>query len=105
MTFETLRARYPVFRYDAYHIERTADEIVLTFDFSVPGLCSFHPQTRIPTGHLHLVNDFDSDTANAIVFALGLTETVSYWKATCSPVIEVCCGQLSAAQKKWWKKL
>ena len=105
MTFETLRGRYPVFRYDAYHIERTADEVVLTFDFSVPGLCSFHPQTRIPTDHLHLVNDFDSDTANAIVFALGLTETVSYWKATCSPVIEVACGSLTAAQKTWWKTL
>ena len=105
MTFEELRARYPVFRYDAYHIERAADEVVLTFDFSVPGLCSFHPQTRIPTAHLDVINDFGSDTANAIVFALGLTETVSYWKATCSPVIEVCCGQLSAAQKTWWKTL
>ena len=105
MTFASLRARYPVFRYDAYHLERTADEIVLTFDFSVPGLCSFHPQTRIPTQRLRIVNDFDSQTACAIVFALGLTETVSYWKAVCSPVIEVGCGQLTPAQKQWWKTL
>ena len=105
MTFEDLRIRYPVFRYDAYHIERTADEIVLTFDFTVPGLCAFHPQTRIPTARLQLVNAWDSETARTIVFSLGLTEAVSYWKAVCSPVIEVCCGQLTPAQQTWWKTL
>lgn len=104
-TFETLRQQYPVFVYDGYHIERTDTDVTLTFDFSIPGLCAFHPQTTIPTSRLSIVNDPQSETARAIVFALGLTEAVSYYKAVCSPVIEVRCGALSDAQKRWWKKL
>ena len=104
-TFESLRKQYPVFVYDGYHMERTADGIGLSFDFSVPGLCTFHPCTTIRTDGLETVNAFDSETAQAIIFALGLTEAVSYYKAVCSPVIEVRCGGLSEGQKRWWKKL
>ena len=104
-TFETLRETYPVFVYEDYHIDVLPDEVRLTFDFSVPGLAEFHPTTRIPTGALPIVNAPDSGKARAIVFALGLTEAVSYYKAVCSPVIEVRCGSLSDAQTRWWKKL
>ena len=104
-TFESLRRAYPVFAYDGYHIEREPDGIRLRFDFSVDGLCSFHPETLIRTDGLPIVNDFDSEAARAIVFSLGLTEAVSYYKAVCSPVIEVRCGALTDAQIRWWKKL
>ena len=104
-TFESLRRDYPVFAYDGYRIEREPDGIRLGFDFSVDGLCAFHPETFIRTDALPIVNGFDSDAARAIVFSLGLTEAVSYYKAVCSPVIEVRCGALTDAQKRWWKKL
>ena len=104
-TFEELRKAYPVFAYDAYSVTREEDGILLTFSFSVDGLCTFHPQTKIKTDNLTLLNAFDSEQAKAIVFALGLTEAVSYYKAVCSPVIEVRCGKLTAEQKRWWKKL
>ena len=104
-TFESLRREYPVFAYDGYRIEREPEGVRLGFDFSVDGLCSFHPETFIRTEGLTLRNDFDSETARAIVFALGLTEAVSYYKAVCSPVIEVRCGALTDAQRRWWKKL
>ena len=77
-TFQTLRETYPVFVYEDYHIDVLPEEVRLTFDFSVPGLAEFHPTTRIPTGALPIVNAPDSGTARAIVFALGLTEAVSY---------------------------
>ena len=104
-TFESLRRDYPVFAYDGWHITREPDGIRLRFDFSVDGLCSFHPETFIRTDGLPLVNAFDSDTAQAIVFSLGLTEAVSYYKAVCSPVMEVRCGALTNEQTRWWKKL
>ncbi len=104
-TFEELRGRCPVFIYEDYHIDVRQDEIVLTFDFSVPEVAEFHPMTRIPTDALPLVNAPDGAAARAIVFALGLTEAVSYYKAVCSPVIEVRCGFLDEAQQRWWKKL
>ena len=104
-TFESLRRDYPVFAYDGFRITREDGGVRLRFDFSVEGLCAFHPETFIRTDGLTLLNDPDSEAARAIVFALGLTEAVSYYKAVCSPVIEVRCGALTDAQKKWWKKL
>ncbi len=104
-SFEELRGMYPVFVYEDYHIDVSAGEIRLTFDFSVPGLAEFHPETRIPIDALPVCAAPDSDTAKAIVFALGLTEAVSYYKAVCPPVIEIRCGCLTDAQVQWWKKL
>lgn len=104
-TFEELRKSYPVFSYDNYHIDKESDGIRLSFDFSVEGLCSFHPQTKIMTENLPVLNDFDSDTAKAIVFALGLTEAVSYYKAVCCPEMVIRCGALSETQILWWKRL
>ena len=104
-TFSSLRRDYPVFSYDGYSVTREPDGIRLRFDFSVDGLCSFHPETVIRTDGLPIVNAFDSEAARAIVFSLGLTEAVSYYKAVCSPVIEVRCGALTDDQIRWWKKL
>lgn len=104
-TFESLRRDYPVFAFDGWRIEREPDGVRLGFDFSVDGLCAFHPETFIRTDALPMLNDPESDAARAIVFALGMTEAVSYYKAVCSPVVEVRCGALTDAQKKWWKKL
>ena len=39
------------------------------------------------------------------VFNLGLVESISYWKASCSPQITVRAGKLGNAQKNWWKDL
>ncbi|MBQ7540767.1 MAG: hypothetical protein IJT44_00575 [Clostridia bacterium] len=104
-SFDELRERYPVFAYDGYRIEREPDGVRLSFDFSVDGLCSFHPETFIFTKDLTLCGAFDSPAAQAIVYSLGLTEAVSYYKAVCSPVMEVRCGTLTAEQKRWWQKL
>jgi 7-cyano-7-deazaguanine synthase in queuosine biosynthesis len=34
-----------------------------------------------------------------------MIETLSYWKATCSPKIEILAGSLNEEQIKWWKDL
>ena len=104
-TFDSLRSACPVFAYDGYSISRVPEGIRLSFDFSIDGLCAFHPDTVIYTDGLALCNAFDSPTAQAIVFALGMVEAVSYYKAACPPVVEVRCGALNTAQKRWWKKL
>jgi len=40
-----------------------------------------------------------------LVFHLGLIELLSYWKAACSPEIEIKAGPLNQEQIKWWKDL
>lgn len=103
--FDELRAKYPVFSYDSFSVERQADGITVRFEFSVDGLCRFSPQTTVKTDNLEIVNAFDSPAAKEILFSLGLVEAVSYWKATCSPTIRVRCGSLTEADRQWWKKL
>ena len=103
--FNEFRQRYPVFSYDGFTVERADGRVRIRFDFSIPGLCEFHPETTINTDKLALLNRFDSADARKILFALGLVEAVSYWKCVCSPRFIVRCGALSDADKGWWKKL
>lgn len=105
MVIDYTREKYPVFIYRDYSIKRDKDEIILAFNFTIEGLTDFSPEIRIDTSNLTLLNSFDSEIANRIVFALGLVEAVSYFKAVCPETIKVLCGTLSEKQIHWFKKL
>ncbi len=105
MAAEKLRERYPLFLYKAYSVKKTETDITLAFNFTIEGLCDFSPEIVIKTGNRQLVNAFDSDTAKRIVFALGLVEAVSYFKAVCPKTVRVLCGTLTKEEKLWFKKL
>ena len=40
-----------------------------------------------------------------MIFHLGLAEMFSYWKLTCSPLIDISAGKLDNEQIRWWKDL
>lgn len=103
--FEQFRTQYGAFHYHGYHIEQRPDEIALQFDFSIDGLCEFHPVTTIDTRGLPLRNPFDGPVARDLVFALGLVELISYWKCACPPAVIIHCGALDAEEIAWWKRL
>lgn len=99
------RNSYKNFIYKSFTVEKTAEEIVLTYHFETEGLTSFTPCIKIPTEGMELCNDYNSNTAKRIAFLLGMCECVSYLKATCSPVLKVECGSLTSREKLWWRKL
>jgi len=103
--FEALRTQYSTFHYHDYHILREPDRISLRFDFSIDGLCEFHPVTTIDTRNIPLRNACGSPIARELVFALGLVELISYWKCACPPVVKIHCGALDAEETVWWKRL
>jgi len=103
--FEDLRTRYGVFHYHGFHIAREPDCIRLQYDFSIDGLCEFHPVTTVDTRDIPLRNACDSPAARELVFALGLVELVSYWKCACPPVVKIHCGAPGAEEIAWWKRL
>lgn len=103
--FLQLRSDYKTFSFDRYTIEKEEDGIRLTFFFSIDGLCTFQPQTKIKTDNLELLNAFDSPLARKIVFSLGMTELVSYWKAACPKQVLVKCGELSKEDIAFFKHL
>ncbi|MDR2686793.1 MAG: hypothetical protein LBB75_03505, partial [Oscillospiraceae bacterium] len=103
--FEDLRARYGAFHYHGYHIAQEPGHIRLQFDFSIDGLCGFHPVTTVDTRGIPLRNGCDGPVARDLVFALGLVELASYWKCACPPVVKIHCGALDAKEIGWWKRL
>lgn len=100
MTFSELRAQYPVFTYHGYRVETSADALHIEYHFSIGGLCEFRPTWRIPCTSPVL-----DATVERLIFSLGMTELVSYWKITCSPTVRILCGDLSAQWQNWWKQL
>ncbi|MBQ4346739.1 MAG: hypothetical protein IJC75_06335 [Oscillospiraceae bacterium] len=103
MNFSTLRKDYPEFLYRGYRVSAEEAALCIEYDFSISGLCDFHPRWRIPCTE---PQGFLGDPAvERMVFSLGMTELVSYWKITCSPVVRILCGSLTEAQCGWWKKL
>lgn len=103
--FKLFREKYPVFYYDGFKAAQKKGFIQIVFDFAIDGLCEFHPKIKIITDNLDIINGFDSEAAKAIIFSLGMTEAISYWKCACPPRFIVRCGVLSEEDKLWWKKL
>ena len=101
--YEKFRQENPVFIYRKYNITENDNNIEVGFDFSIPGLMDFSPSWIFskPEG-ITVKGDL---TFERMAFSLGMAEAVSYWKAVCSPEMRVECGELSAEQISWWKKL
>lgn len=102
-TFETLREQYPLFIYHAYHIEETPSEYKFWFDFEIANLAQFHPTWTIEKRHA-LDFDVNDEVVQKLIFSIGLVELSSYWKLTCSPLVEIHAGALNEEQIAWWKK-
>lgn len=101
--FDKFRKEAPVFEYKSYTISETEDTIEIDYIFSIVGVTDFHPGWSFPKPEGFSVNgDLGFEK---LVFSLGMAEAVSYWKATCSPVMRIECGSLNDEQINWWKKL
>lgn len=101
--FENFREEFPKFKYTSYKISETKDSVDIEYEFEIVGLAKFRPAWSFPKPRNFSV---EGDlTFEKLAFSLGMAEAVSYWKATCSPVVQVECGELNDDQIKWWKKL
>lgn len=101
--YETFREKYPLFIYKSYEITESENSVDVSYEFSIPSLAVFRPSWSFPKPSNISVSD--DLTFERLVFSLGMAEAVSYWKAVCSPEMRVECGELSAEQSEWWKKL
>src|SRR3989440_8164103 len=102
--FDELRSRYPVFHYERFDLERSSSRFTARFKFSAPPDISFTPEVVFEPTHDGWHSVSDASLQNAI-FHLGLIESLSYWKATASPTIQVHCGSLNDEQISWWHDL
>jgi len=94
MTYQQLRRKYPKFIYEKFAVENGT----LKFFYSIPPDHRFTHQITFDKRQL-------LDIDPRLVFHIGLAEMPSYWKATCSPLIEIKAGNLTKKQLSFWHKL
>ena len=102
--FLEFREKYKDFYYNNYNIYESDDEIIMEFEFEVPGLVKFNPKSSILKKNFKFKN-IDSEYVKNMVFHIGLIELISYWKATCSSNVIIKCGNINEDQINWFKKL
>ena len=99
------RHRHPIFHFHSYQYKfETSEKLIVSYDFEIERLGSFKPQLEInfPTG---FKNNLSPEYYCHLAFQYGLVEMISYWKATCSPLIRVHCGVLTNEQLLFWNDL
>lgn len=101
--YENFRRQAPVFVYRSYKITETPDTVEIDYVFDFPGKAVFRPGWSFPKPEGFTAEN--DRVLERLAFSLGMAEAVSYWKAFCSPVFRVECGELSPDQVGWWKKL
>jgi len=99
-----LRKKYPKFLYKNYAINFTKD-LEISFDFRIPPKLSFQPKIKIKNVARSRLKEIKNEILENLAFHLGLIEMLSYWKTTCSGVIEIGAGSLKKEQIKWWENL
>ena len=105
--FVDLRNKYPVFSYDRYSYNIDNKDLLIGFKFSAGKDICFYPEARLKY-HPSFDVFYESDNLsylNDFVFSIGMIELISYWKATCSPVISVGVGTLDKEAISFWKKI
>lgn len=99
--FTLFRAAYKTFVYHGFDAVPVKDGFRVVYRFEIPDLAVFSPEWVFPFPEA----DLKDPTLRGLLFSLGMTELVSYWKCCCPPEILVECGELSQGQVAFWKKL
>lgn len=96
--------QYQKFDYESFKYILADNKLTATFNFKIPPNISFNPKIVIYAEDLK-ARKLPKKVLDNLIFHLGLAEIASYWKATCSPQIEINCGFLTSGQINWWHKL
>jgi hypothetical protein len=105
--FLSLRNKYPVFSYDSYTYRIDNRDLLIQFQFSTGENICFNPETRLkyhPSFDTFYANN-DLSQLDKFIFSIGMIELISYWKATCSPLLSINAGTLPNEALAFWKKL
>ena len=97
---EKLREKHPQFRYESFSFQREGQHLVCRFLFFLEPDITFSPEVSFECR-----SEIDEKQLRSLVFHLGMVESIIYWKAACSPVIQVNAGILEPEQLTWWHDL
>lgn len=99
-----LRTKHPRFIYHDFRMVRHSEAIHFEHCFELEPNIFFRPTVQINVPE-ETSSRLDTRVLNNLAFHLGLMEIPSYWKAACSPTIEVRAGPMDDFQARWWESL
>jgi hypothetical protein len=105
MKAKTLRKKYPKFVYNFFDFKLKKEGLEISFDFKIEPDIQFSPKVLIEGINEKEIKRIGKRALKNLIFNLGMIEALSYWKATCSPKIEILAGSLNKEQIRWWKDL
>lgn len=88
------------FVFDSYSIDETGHSVSFRY---VIGPHTYEERIILNSTSLHTVSD--TVLLDRILFNLHLALGISYWKATCTPHMEIRSGQLSDKQASFWNTI
>lgn len=97
-----LREKYPVFQIERSTVQVKFSTVNIDFVFTVGGR-QFKPRIQIHGLRSHEVKNLRTETARRLIRGLSVIEALSYWKAFCSPVIEIADSQIDQSELDWWQ--
>jgi UDP-N-acetyl-alpha-D-muramoyl-L-alanyl-L-glutamate epimerase len=103
--FHRLREEFPFMSYDGFDYQYSEKGLRAQFHFSLSDTHVFHPTLTIPAKDFFRPENIKDQYLENLLFQIGMVESISYWKATCSPRLIVRGRSLSDEQVMWWKKL
>lgn len=103
--YKDLRKQYPVFCYESFKYEISANTLYIEFKFSMGESHDFFPSHRIEIPADSNIANIPKQEIDLMVFHLGMVEVISYWKSACPPLLHIKPLQLNKEQIEWWKKL
>lgn len=105
MKLSFLRKKHPQFIYQSFSYQLKRNNLIIAFDFRIPPDFKFSPQVKIKNIDKKRFQKIKKETLENLIFNLGMVESLSYWKATLSPKINVEAGYLTKEQISWWQDL
>lgn len=108
-SFEQLRREYPLFIYKDFKITEDCENIRLEYTFiqkkGSSDFITYHPTWTLPYSYAEYAKSPYREIMDKVIFYLGCTELISYWKSCCSPQVRIDCGAMSEYARNWFKKL
>ena len=103
--FDALRKEFSTFTFESQTVKRENGVLSLAFDFNLDDRFHFRPTLVIPARPFFDWEGIPEEQLQALVFQIGMTELVSYWKIACPKRVVVKPFALTESQKAFWKKL
>lgn len=91
-----------MFRIEDAHADTSGGTLRVTFRFTC-GDTAFAPSVEFTGLRPDEATRTGTQTAQRLIRALAIVESFSYWKAYCSPVIEVALPWADPAETAWWE--